>query len=55
LEPCSGGYIKGEDDLQYISGGSLKELNVTSAYLLHDLDEPPPTKELRDITAAAVT
>jgi hypothetical protein len=55
LEPCSGRYINGEDDIQYVSGGSHKEFTVTSAYLRHDLDEPPPSKEQRDITAAGVT
>jgi hypothetical protein len=29
--------------------GGCKELIVASAYLPHDSDEPPPTKEMRDI------
>jgi hypothetical protein len=34
--------------MTYICGGSYKELIVTSPYLQYDLDEPLPTKELRD-------
>jgi hypothetical protein len=30
-------------------GGGYKELIVASAYLTYDSDEPPPTKEVRDI------
>jgi hypothetical protein len=33
----------------YTYGGSSKELIVACAYLLYDADEPPPTKEVRDI------
>jgi hypothetical protein len=33
----------------YTYGGGCKELIVASAYLPHDSDEPPPTKEVRDI------
>jgi hypothetical protein len=30
-------------------GGSWEELIIASAYLPYDSDEPPPTKELRDV------
>jgi hypothetical protein len=33
----------------YAHGGSSKELIVASAYLPYDADEPPPTREVRDI------
>jgi splicing factor 45 len=36
--------------MTYTDGGSSKELIATSAYLPYDSDEPPPTKEVRDIT-----
>jgi hypothetical protein len=36
--------------LTYTYGGGNRELVVTSAYLPYDSDEPPPTKEVRDIT-----
>jgi hypothetical protein len=35
--------------ITYTYGGICEELIVASAYLSHDLDEPPPTKEVRDI------
>jgi hypothetical protein len=35
--------------MTYTSDGGYKELIVTSAYLLYDSDEPPPSKEVRDI------
>jgi hypothetical protein len=30
-------------------GGGCRKLTVASAYLPYDSDEPPPTKEVRDI------
>jgi hypothetical protein len=33
----------------YRSGGDQRELTVTKAYLPYDSDEPPPTKEMRDV------
>jgi hypothetical protein len=27
-----------------------EKLIITSTYLLYDVDEPPPTKEVRDVT-----
>jgi splicing factor 45 len=33
----------------YTYRGSSKELTVASAYLSYDADEPPPTREVRDI------
>jgi hypothetical protein len=35
--------------MTYTCGGSWEELIIASAYLLYDSDEPPPTKELRDV------
>jgi hypothetical protein len=35
--------------ITYTHGESSKELIVASAYLPYDSDEPPPTKEVRDI------
>jgi hypothetical protein len=35
--------------MTYTCGGSCKELIITSAYLPYDSDEPPLTKELRDV------
>jgi splicing factor 45 len=35
--------------ITYTHGGSSKELFIISAYLPYDSDEPPPTKEVRDI------
>jgi hypothetical protein len=35
--------------ITYTYGGVCEELTVTSAYLPYDSDEPPPTKEMRDI------
>jgi hypothetical protein len=35
--------------ITYTHGGGCKELIVASAYLPYDSDEPPPTKEVRDI------
>jgi hypothetical protein len=35
--------------LTYTFGGGNRELVVTSAHLPYDSDEPPPTKEVRDI------
>jgi hypothetical protein len=32
-----------------ICGGCCEEINTTSANLPYDSDEPPPTKELRDV------
>jgi hypothetical protein len=34
----------------YTYRGGCKKLIVASAYLPHDSDEPPPTKEVRNIT-----
>jgi hypothetical protein len=34
----------------YTYGGGNRELVVTSAYLPYDSDEPPPSKEVKDIT-----
>jgi hypothetical protein len=36
--------------ITYTYGGGYEELIVASAYLPYDSDEPPPTKEMRDIT-----
>jgi hypothetical protein len=36
--------------VRYIRGGGCEELINASAYLPYDSDEPPPTKEVRDIT-----
>jgi hypothetical protein len=36
--------------ITYTYVGGCEELTVVSAYLLYDSDEPPPTKEVRDIT-----
>jgi hypothetical protein len=33
-----------------MSGGSYKELIAIPAYLLYDADEPPPTRNMRDVT-----
>jgi hypothetical protein len=33
----------------YSRGGNGKEFMVTSAYWPYDMDEPPPTKEIRDV------
>jgi hypothetical protein len=35
--------------ITYTHGRDCKELIVASAYLPYDSDEPPPTKEVRDI------
>jgi hypothetical protein len=35
--------------ITYTYGGCCEELNVASAYFPYDSDEPPPTKEVRDI------
>jgi hypothetical protein len=35
--------------ITYTYGGVCEELIVASAYLPYDSDEPPPTKEVRDI------
>jgi hypothetical protein len=35
--------------ITYIYSGGCKELIVVTAYLPYDSDEPPPTKEARDI------
>jgi hypothetical protein len=35
--------------MTYTCRGSLEDLIIASAYLLYDSDEPPPTKELRDV------
>jgi hypothetical protein len=35
--------------ITYTYGGVCEELIVASAYLPYDWDEPPPTKEVRDI------
>jgi hypothetical protein len=35
--------------ITYSREGNLEELVVTSAFLPYDLDEPPPTKEIRDV------
>jgi hypothetical protein len=35
--------------ITYRYGGVCKELIVASAYIPYDSDEPPPTKEMRDI------
>jgi hypothetical protein len=32
-----------------VSGENCEELTVTSAYLLYELDEPQPTRKLRDV------
>jgi hypothetical protein len=36
--------------ITYAYGGGCEELTVASAYLAYDSDEPPPTKEVMDIT-----
>jgi hypothetical protein len=36
--------------ITYAYGGGCEELTVVSAYLPYDSDEPPPTKEVSDIT-----
>jgi hypothetical protein len=36
--------------LSFNVAGSIRELTVTSAYLPYDLDKPPPSRELRDVT-----
>jgi hypothetical protein len=36
--------------ITYAYGRGYEELTVASAYLPYDSDEPPPTKEVRDIT-----
>jgi hypothetical protein len=46
LEPCSRDVTTVR--LSFNGGGSIRELIVTSAYLPYDLDEPPPSRELRD-------
>jgi hypothetical protein len=35
--------------MTYTCGGNWEELVIASAYLPYDSDEPPPTKELRDV------
>jgi hypothetical protein len=35
--------------ITYAYGGGNRELVVTSAYLPYDSDEPPPSKEAKDI------
>jgi hypothetical protein len=35
--------------ITYAYGGGNRELVVTSAYLSYDSDEPPPSKEIKDI------
>jgi hypothetical protein len=35
--------------ITYTYGGVCEELIIASAYLPYDSDEPPPTKEVRDI------
>jgi hypothetical protein len=35
--------------ITYAYGGGNRELVVTSAYLPYDSDEPPPSKEMKDI------
>jgi hypothetical protein len=35
--------------MTYMRRGSWEELIINSAYLPYDSDEPPPTKELRDV------
>jgi hypothetical protein len=47
LELCSRDVTT--EKLSFNRGGSIRELPVTSAYLPYDLDEPPPSRELRDI------
>jgi hypothetical protein len=36
--------------MSYTCGGGCEEPIVDSAYLPYDSDEPPPTKELQDVT-----
>jgi hypothetical protein len=36
--------------ITYTYGGGNRELVITSAYLPYDSDEPPPSKEVKDIT-----
>jgi hypothetical protein len=36
--------------ITYAYGGGCEELTVASPYLPYDSDEPPPTKEVKDIT-----
>jgi hypothetical protein len=47
LEYCSGDATKVR--ITYTYGGGCEELFVASAYLPYDSDEPPLTKEVRDI------
>jgi hypothetical protein len=35
--------------ITYTYGGGNRELGVSSAYLPYDSDEPPPSKEVKDI------
>jgi hypothetical protein len=47
LEFCSRGATTVR--IKYTYGGGCEELIVVSAYLPYDSNEPPPTKEVRDI------
>lgn len=38
--------------ISHKSEGNQRKLNVTSAYLPYDLDEPPPANESADMTTA---
>jgi len=47
LELCSRDVMKIR--LSHITGGSIRELTITSVFLSYDSYEPPPSRELRDV------